>query len=176
MRNGKVESRVQVHPFPPVCGPGARLLVLGTFPSVKSRETGFYYGHAQNRFWRVLAAVYEKDVPGTNGEKQALLESCGVALWDVLASCRIAGSADASIREAVPNDVAALLERTGITRVFTNGAAAHALYQRHAYPKTGIKDVPLPSTSPANAAFSLERLTALWRQALLFGEEGQVHD
>ena len=176
MRNDQLESRVQVHPFPPICEPGARFLVLGTFPSVKSRETGFYYGHAQNRFWRVLAAVYEQDVPVTIGEKRALLEACGIALWDVLASCRIAGSADASIREAVPNDIAALLKSTGIARVFTNGTAAHALYQKHVYPKTGITDVLLPSTSPANAAYSLERLTDLWRQALRSGEGEQAHD
>lgn len=171
-QKGKEGARheAQTHPFLPVCGDDARVLVLGTFPSVKSRETGFYYGHPQNRFWRIVAAVYGQSVPQTIKEKRALLETCGVALWDVLQSCEIAGSADASIRAAVPNDVAGLLHKSGILRVVTNGGAAHRLYMKYIYPQCGVPAVPLPSTSPANAAFSLERLTALWREALLSEE------
>ncbi len=155
-----------VHPIPPFCADGARVLILGSFPSVKSRESGFFYGHPQNRFWRVLAQVFEDAVPVSVEEKKAFLAAHGVALWDVIASCRITGSADSSIRDVVPNDIAALMEAHAIRAVFTNGRTAQALYDKHILPTLGIPAVCLPSTSPANAAWSAERLAAAWRAVI----------
>jgi len=145
----------------------SRALVLGTFPSVKSRENAFYYGHPQNRFWRVLAALFEESAPRTIEEKKILLLSHNVALWDVLASCDITGSADGSIRRPVPNDIAALLAKAPIRGVFCNGQAAFALYRRWCRPQTGVPAVALPSTSPANARWTPAMLAEAWRPLLI---------
>ena len=153
----------QIHPIPPVYDEHSTVLILGSFPSVKSRETGFFYGHAQNRFWRVTAAVFGCPVPATIPEKRAFLLGNRIALWDVLAACDIDGSADASIRDVCPNDLAPILAAAPITRIFTNGAAADALYTRYLLQTVGIPAVRLPSTSPANAAWSLERLIDAWK-------------
>ncbi len=153
------------HPFAPVFDENSQILILGSFPSVKSREVSFYYGHPQNRFWRVLAALFHSDVPSSVQEKQRFLLDHRIALWDVIASCDISGSFDSSIRNAVPNDIAAFLADTKISRVFTNGGTAYRLYHGHVEQKTGIAAVALPSTSPANAAYSLERLVDAWRAA-----------
>ncbi len=153
----------QIHPIPPVYDAHSTVLILGSFPSVKSRETGFFYGHAQNRFWRVTAAVFDCPIPMTIPEKRAFLLANRIALWDVLAACDIDGSADASIRDACPNDLAPILAAAPITRIFTNGTAADALYTRWQLPAVGIPAVRLPSTSPANAAWSLERLVDAWK-------------
>ena len=127
------------HPFPPVYAADSRVLILGTFPSVRSRETGFYYGHKQNRFWRVMACLFEERVPVTVEERKALLLRHGIALWDVLRECDITGSSDASIRRAVPNDIRALIEQTRIQSVYTNGKKAHELYQRYAFDSSGSR-------------------------------------
>lgn len=153
----------QIHPIPPVYDAHSTVLILGSFPSVKSRETGFFYGHAQNRFWRVTAAVFGCPVPATIPEKRAFLLGNRIALWDVLAACDIDGSADASIRDVCPNDLAPILAAAPITRIFTNGATADALYTRYLLQTVGIPAVRLPSTSPANAAWSLERLIDAWK-------------
>lgn len=153
----------QIHPIPPVYDAHSTVLILGSFPSVKSRETGFFYGHAQNRFWRVTAAVFGCPVPATIPEKRAFLLGNRIALWDVLAACDIDGSADASIRDVCPNGLAPILAAAPITRIFTNGAAADALYTHWQLPIVGIPAVRLPSTSPANAAWSLERLIDAWK-------------
>lgn len=156
----------QVHPFEPVADDRSRLLILGTFPSVRSRAEGFYYGHPRNRFWRVMEAVLQRAAPEAFPGRAAWLRSHRVALWDVLASCEIIGSSDASIRQEVPHDLPALLLGSGITAVFANGAAAGVLYRRH-FADVGLPEaVVLPSTSPANAAWSLERLTSVWQPAL----------
>lgn len=148
-----------VHPLEPVWDAHSRVLVLGTMPSPKSREYGFYYSHPQNRFWRIIADLYGLPLPKTNDEKRAILLSCGIALWDVLKSCVIEGADDGSIREPVPNDIAGLLSRTGIRSVFTTGAKAATLYRRLCLKETGIPAVALPSTSPANCRFySYEKL------------------
>lgn len=157
------------HPFPAVYAPDSRILILGSFPSVKSREQRFFYGHPQNRFWRVLAALLGTDVPQTVEQKRAFLLEHRIALWDVIASCEIAGSSDASIRNAVPNDLSPILETASIRQVFTNGGTAHRLYRKYIYPLTGREDIVLPSTSPANAARSLDALVDAWeivREAL----------
>lgn len=153
------------HPFPPVFDDNSRVLILGSFPSVKSREVSFYYGNPQNRFWRVLAALFGGDVPSTVEEKRAFLLSRGIALWDVIASCDIVGSDDSSIKNALPNDVKSLVAKTSITRVFTNGGTAHRLYRAHLEREVGIEAAALPSTSPANASYSLMRLVDAWRAA-----------
>lgn len=153
------------HNIPPVFDEGCRTLVLGSFPSVKSREGAFFYHHPQNRFWRVLAAVFHAAVPESIPEKRALLLTNHVALWDVLFACEITGSSDASIKNAVVNDFSALLKTAEIERICTNGQAAHKLYQRYAADKIDLPEIVLPSTSPANAAWSLPRLTDAWRAA-----------
>ena len=157
------------HPFPAIYAPDSRILILGSFPSVKSREQKFFYGHPQNRFWRVLAALLGTSVPQTVEEKQDFLLAHRIALWDVIASCEIAGSSDASIRNAVPNDLTPILETASIRQIFTNGGTAHRLYRKYIYPLTGREDIFLPSTSPANAARSLDALVDAWeivREAL----------
>ena len=151
-----------LHPIPPVYDARSRVLILGSFPSVASRETAFFYGHPQNRFWRVLGAVFGEDVPADVDGKRAFLLAHRVALWDVIAECEITGSADASIRGAAANDLSPIFETAPIERVFTNGQTAHKLYARHLAPRFG-EDTPLPSTSPANASWSLERLVVAWR-------------
>lgn len=153
------------HPFPPVFDENSRVLILGSFPSVKSREVSFYYGNPQNRFWRVLAALFGGDVPSTVEEKRAFLLSRGIALWDVIASCDIVGSDDSSIKNALPNDVKSLVAKTRVERVFTNGGTAHRLYRAHLEREVGIEAAALPSTSPANASYSLIRLVEAWRAA-----------
>lgn len=155
------------HPIPPFCPDGAQVLILGSFPSVKSRESGFFYGHPQNRFWRVLAQVLGTALPTTVEEKKALLAANRIALWDVIASCRIEGSSDSSIRDVVPNDIAALLAARDIRAIFTNGKTAQALYDKHIRPTLGIPAACLPSTSPANAAWSTEKLTEAWRAIII---------
>ena len=153
----------QVHTIPPIYDKDSRILILGSFPSVRSREVGFYYGHPQNRFWRILSALFEEELPEGNEARRAFLLRHHIALWDVIASCEITGSSDSSIKNAVPNDLGPLLNATQISHVYTNGGTAHRLYTRHLYPTLGIPATPLPSGSPANAAWSLERLVEAWR-------------
>ena len=152
-----------VHPIAPVWDESSRVLVLGSFPSVKSRENGFFYGHRQNRFWKVLAAIFDCPIPETIEEKKELLLQNGVALWDVIASCDITGSADSSIKNAKPNDILPIICKSKITKVFVNGNTAAKLYEKYLFPVTKISAVTLPSTSPANARFTLEMLTERWK-------------
>jgi len=155
-----------VHPFPALFDSRSEILILGSFPSVRSRETGFFYGHPQNRFWLVLAALYGERVPQTIPEKKALLLARRVALWDVIASCEIAGSSDASIRGAAPNDLRPILETAPIRRIFCNGGTAFRLYGRYQRPLLGRDAVLLPSTSPANAAWRPDDLIRAWSAIL----------
>ena len=154
------------HPIELVYDENSRILILCSFPSVKSREVGFYYGHPQNRFWRVLAAVTGEPAPENTEEKRAFLLRRGIALWDVIARCEIEGSADARIRNAVPNDLSRILNVAPIGAVFTNGKTADRLYDRFFEGSIAPPKLWLPSTSPANAAFSLERLIGVWGAAL----------
>lgn len=151
------------HPFPPLFNENSRILILGSFPSVKSREQMFFYGHPQNRFWRVLASVFSCALPSTIEEKRACILSHNLALWDVLASCEIDGSADSTIRNAAPNDLSEILAGAPIEQIYVNGRMAEKYFIKYTEPKIGRKAVCLPSTSPANAAFSLERLCEAWR-------------
>jgi len=158
-----METQTVIHPIPPVYNEKSRVLILGSFPSVKSREFGFFYGHPQNRFWRVIAAVFDEKIPESIEEKKALLLRNGIAVWDVIHSCEISGSADSSIKNAVPNDIKHILEESRIERIFTNGKKSDELYRKYLEKQTGIKAVCLPSTSPANAVYSIEKLIKEWK-------------
>lgn len=155
------------HGFEPVYDEACTLLILGTFPSVQSRENCFYYGHPRNRFWPLTAKLFADDVPQTIAEKKAFLLRHHVALWDVVQSCEITGSSDASIRDVIPNDVERILKAAPIGRILTNGRTAHTLYARHLQPSIGREAVCLPSTSPANAAWTMEKLEKAWGEHIL---------
>lgn len=152
-----------VHGLPPVYDGNSEILILGSFPSVKSREAQFYYENPQNRFWRVVASVFEQDMPRTTEEKRAFLLKNRIALWDVIASCEIEGSSDQKIRNAVVNDLSPLLNTADIKRIFVNGRKAEQYFRRLVSPKIGRNAVYLPSTSPANAAMKWEQLVQKWR-------------
>lgn len=150
------------HTFEPVFDKNSRILILGSFPSVKSRENNFYYGHPQNRFWRVLARVFKTEVPQTIDEKKAFLLGHNIAVWDVIESCTIIGSSDTSIKDVVVNDFSKVLENSAIKIIYVNGGKAYELYHKYAEEKTGMTAIKLPSTSPANAAWSLDKLCDAW--------------
>ena len=151
-----------IHPIEPVFNAVSRILILGSFPSVKSRETAFFYGHPQNRFWKVVSAVFGEDEPIEIPEKRAFLLRNGIALWDVIASCEIEGSADSTIKDVKANDLSRILDHADIKAIFVNGKTAKKYYDRYILPLIGREAICLPSTSPANAAFSLARLTQAW--------------
>ncbi len=160
------EYKSLTHTFAPVYDENSEVLILGTFPSVKSRENNFYYGHPQNRFWKVIAAVTGSEVPETIEEKKKLLIANHIAIWDVIKSCDIIGSSDSSIKNVVANDIAGLLAQTNIRTIIANGATAERLYNTYALPQTGVPIIKLPSTSPANAAWGLERLCEEWGKGM----------
>ena len=151
-----------IHPIPPLYDSNSEILILGSFPSVKSREAGFFYGHPQNRFWKVTAAVFEENVPVTIEEKRAFLLHSHIALWDVIGSCDITGSSDSSIRNVTPNDLKIILDNAAIRTIYVNGKTAYKYYQKYSEKETGRPAVCLPSTSPANAAWNIERLIRTW--------------
>ena len=155
------------HPISPVFDSNSKILILGSFPSVKSREANFFYGHPQNRFWKVLATVFDTMVPITIEEKRAFLLANGVAVWDVIQSCDIVGSSDRSIKNVVANDLCVLLDNAPIEQIFVNGKTAEQYYKKYIEKEIGRKAICLPSTSPANAAWNVERLVEQWRQILL---------
>ena len=159
------------HPIPPVFDEHSRVLILGSFPSVKSREAQFFYGHPQNRFWRVLSALLGEEAGETTAQKTAFLLRHHLALWDVIAACEIEGSADSTIKNAVPTDLSVILRKGQIARVFTNGKTADRLYRQYQLPQTGLEAVCLPSTSPANAQWSVARLCEVWRAVAAAADE-----
>ena len=152
-----------IHNIDPVFDESSEILILGSFPSVKSREIGFFYGHKQNRFWKVTASVFGCKVPQTVEEKKAFLLKNHIALWDVIAECEISASADSSIKNAAANDIGIILNSAEIKAIFVNGKTAEKYYNKYILPKTGISAVCLPSTSPANAAQSVEKLSEKWK-------------
>lgn len=152
--------------FDPIYDENSRLLILGSYPSPRSREVGFYYGHPQNRFWKVLSAVYDETEPSTVEQKKSLLLRNGIALWDVCQSCSVEGASDASIRNVAPNEVEALLRKTAVQRVFCNGSTAGRFYEKFVLPQSNIPATVLPSTSPANARWRLPQLIAVWKKHL----------
>lgn len=167
MKTGNNEYLQLTHPFEPLYDENSTILILGSFPSVKSREQQFFYGHPQNRFWKVTATVFGAEVPKTIEEKRAFILRHHIALWDVIYSCRIVGSSDASIRDAVPTDLRRITEHSQVKRVFVNGKTAYDLYMKYQAKQIPLPAEVLPSTSPANAAWSLECLTEAWRKAIL---------
>ena len=150
------------HTFRPVYNEESTILILGSFPSVKSRENNFYYGHPKNRFWKVVAGVLKVNVPETIEEKKTMLLDHGIAIWDVMESCTIHGSSDSSIKDVVVNDFSEILENSKVEKIYANGGKAYELYEKYAKQKTGIPAIKLPSTSPANAAWKAERLIEAW--------------
>jgi hypoxanthine-DNA glycosylase len=152
-----------VHPIPPLFDGESKTLILGSFPSVKSREAAFFYGHPQNRFWVVVATVLGCPKPETVEEKKKMILENHLAMWDVIESCDIEGSADSTIRNVTANDLSVILENSKVERIIVNGKTAEKHYNKYTYPKTGIKAICLPSTSPANAAWSIEKLVDAWK-------------
>ena len=153
----------QSHNIEPVYNEKSKVLILGSFPSVKSREEKFFYAHPQNRFWKLLAALLEKEIPTSTEMKKELLLNSHIALWDVIQSCEIKGSSDMSITNVSVNDVAGIIKKSEINAVFCNGSKSYELYNRYLFDKAGFKAIRLPSTSPANAACSFEKLLNEWR-------------
>ena len=154
------------HTFAPVYDGNSRVLILGTLPSVKSRENRFYYGHKQNRFWKVIADLCGESVPETIEEKKTMLLEHHIAVWDVIQSCDIKGSSDSSIRNVEPTDIRKILAESQITEIYANGNKAGELYRKYQLPLTGIEATVLPSTSPANAAWSLKKLCEAWQSEI----------
>ena len=165
-----MKQELQIHNIPPLYDAESKILMLGSFPSPKSREAQFFYGHPQNRYWKVLPSILGEEVPGPGPEfipvKADMMHRHHIAMWDVIGSCTITGASDTSIRDVVPNDLTAILETAEIRAIFTNGAKSTDLYRKYIFPVTGIPSIKLPSSSPANAQFSLERLTAAWQELL----------
>ena len=155
-----------VHPIPPLFDNNSQILILGSFPSVKSREECFFYGHPQNRFWKVIARVLNEKTPVTIQEKTDMMLRHRIAVWDVIYSCEIEGSADSTIRNVVANDLSIILENADIKQIYVNGKKAEAMYKKYTEKQTGIKAIVLPSTSPANAAWNEDRLFDEWKKIL----------
>ena len=161
-----------VQPFEPVFDSRSEVLILGSIPSAASRGAGFYYGHPRNRFWPLIASLYGEAVPAGSAEKAALLLRHRLALWDTIESCDIEGSSDASARHIVPADLGRITGAAPIRLVLLNGALAGKLYRRYQQPRLGIPALVLPSTSPANAAWTAERLAEAWGGALRSAADG----
>lgn len=155
-----------VHPFPPLYDEVSKILILGSLPSVKSREQMFFYGHPQNRFWKVIAAVTGEAVPATIEEKKELLHRNHIALWDTIYSCDIIGSSDSSIKNVVPTNLAPIINQSKVSHVFCNGNTSGRYYKKYQQDILGLEAVTLPSTSPANAAYSVDRLVQIWKEAV----------
>jgi hypoxanthine-DNA glycosylase len=160
------EYQTITHTFEPVFDKNSKILILGTFPSVKSREQNFYYGHPRNRFWQMIALLTKEKRPESIEEKKAVLQKHGIALWDVIAKCDIIGSSDSSIKNVEPADLQRILQVNPDLKIFANGAKAGELYRKYQQEQTGKEITVLPSTSPANASYSLERLMESWGKIL----------
>ena len=155
-----------VHPFPPLYDEKSRILILGSLPSVKSREQMFFYGHPQNRFWKVISRVLGETLPVTIDEKKGMLHAHHIALWDAIYSCDIIGSSDSSIKNVTPTDLSKIVEASKVTKVICNGRTSGKYYAKYQQKTLGIEPVVLPSTSPANAAYSFDRLYTVWQEQL----------
>ena len=162
MANNEAMPTYITHPFGPLFSEDSRVLILGSFPSVKSREQNFFYGHPQNRFWKVISALCDEPLPATVEEKRQLILDNNLALWDSIAGCEITGSSDSSIRNAKANDISVILDNAHIERIYTNGRKSHELYVRYIEKAVSREAVCLPSTSPANAQWTLDRLIDAW--------------
>ena len=158
---------MEFHTIEPIYDKNSKILILGSFPSVKSREANFFYGHPQNRFWKLIARLCdEESLPKTINQKKNMLLRNNIAVWDVIAECDIIGSSDSSIKNVKTADLSVILNNTAVDRIYANGGKAYELYMKYQYEKTGMEIIKLPSTSPANAAFQMERLFAAWKMIL----------
>ena len=155
------------HPIKPLYNKNSRILILGSFPSVKSREQMFFYGHPQNRFWRVISSIFNEKVPENIEEKKILLLNNNIAVWDVIASCEIVGSTDSSIKNVIPNDLSIILNEAKIEKIIVNGKTAEKYFNKYIKDAINKEAICLPSTSPANARYSLETLVGEWKLHLL---------
>ena len=162
----KFNTEFVEHTFEPVYDRNSKILILGTLPSVKSRENNFYYGHPQNRFWKMIAAITGSEIPMTVDDKKKMLLENNIAIWDVIKSCHISGSSDSSIKDVTVNDIHGLLEKSNITTIIANGTKAYELYMKYAFDSTKKEIIKLPSTSPANAACNFEKLVEIWGTTL----------
>ena len=157
-----------IHPFKPVFDFNSKILILGSFPSVKSRENNFYYGHPRNRFWKIIAHITNTDVfPETIESKKNMLIKNNIALWDVIKSCDITGSSDSNIKNVTVNNISKVIHSSQIKRLYANGTLAYSLYMKYCFKDTGLEMTKLPSTSPANAAYSLDKLIVYWSKLIL---------
>lgn len=154
------------HEFPPVFDKSSEILILGSFPSVKSRQESFFYANPQNRFWKLMAQLLNESTPKDTKDKIVMLKKHKIALWDVIESCDIVGSSDSSISNVVPVDISQILSRANIIKVYANGGKAFELYNKYLYPKTQLEITKLPSTSPANAGYSFDKLLSEWKKIL----------
>ena len=154
---------METHQIQPIYNDTSTVLILGSFPSVKSREANFFYHHPQNRFWKILSTLYNEGELHSIADKKDFLYRHHIAIWDVIQECTITGSKDTSIKDVVANDLDTIIKESKIKKIYTNGNTAHRLYTKYIYPKTGIKDIVLPSSSPANARYSLTALLENWR-------------
>lgn len=154
------------HPISPLYDAESKILILGSFPSVKSREAMFFYGHPQNRYWRLISELLGEEKPETVEEKSAMMHKHHIAMWDVIGACDIIGSSDTSIKNVVPNDLSEILNNSKVEKIFVNGGTAEKFYKKYTEKITGIKAVKLPSTSPANAAWNMDRLKEAWKVIL----------
>lgn len=172
LKKSKSQDRKHViHPFDPVFDENSEILILGSLPSVKSRENNFYYGHPQNRFWKVISHITNTfPVPETIAEKKAILLKNRIALWDVIRSCEVAGSSDSSISDVTVNDINEVIDASEIKKLYANGNLTYSLYMKHCFESTGIEITKLPSTSSANAAYSLDKLISYWSRLILFNK------
>lgn len=152
-----------IHPFEALYNENSKVLILGSFPSVKSREVSFFYGHPRNRFWKVIPALFGEEEPVTIEKKKELILRRNLALWDSIHSCEITGSSDSSVKNVVPNDISKIIGNSKVSKIFCNGALSHKMYMKYIFPDTKIEAVKLPSTSPANAAYSLDKLIEEWK-------------
>ena len=166
-----IEYQHVEHGFPPIYNECSKILILGSLPSVKSREEGFYYGHKMNRFWRVISQILECEIPFTIEDKRTMLLEHNIALWDVIESCDIKGSSDSSIKNVIPNKIKDILNNSKVHTIITNGKTSDKLYQKYCESECGIKAISLPSTSPANAAWDLSRLVHAWKDSIEKGYE-----
>lgn len=166
--SGNIKSSYShiVHPFAPLYDSNSEILILGSLPSVKSREQRFFYGHPQNRFWKVMSSIISEPVPVTIEEKKEMLHDHHIALWDAIYSCDIIGSSDSSIRNVVPTDLKEIIEGSNVHRIFCNGAVSGKYYARYQQKQLGIEAIVLPSTSPANASYTVEKLISVWKDKI----------
>lgn len=152
-----------IHPLKPLYDKNSKILILGSFPSIKTRESGFFYGHKQNRFWKVLSEIFKKEIDEDISKRRKFLLDNKIAVWDSIYKCDIIGSSDSSIKEVVPTNLSEIFEKSDINKVFCNGNTSYKYYEMYQEKQFGYKAFKMPSTSPANAMYSLDKLVESWK-------------